>query len=56
MVIEIQPRKIFPAGGTYQLSLPMIWVRHHRLSRGSKVTLEINDFEELVVRPWREDT
>lgn len=53
MVVTIKPRKIFPAGGSFQLSLPMVWIRHHKLHRGSVVMMKINNKSELEVKPCK---
>lgn len=51
MAILIEPRNIFSAGGSFQISLPMVWIKHHQLGRRSKVKMMIKDDGTLVMLP-----
>ena len=36
-------RKASWAGGSLQITLPAIWVKHHNLQRGSDIKMFLND-------------
>jgi hypothetical protein len=56
MTIKIEPRKIFQAGGSFQASFPMVWIKHHQLGRNSKVEMSISDGGELIIKPIKNET
>ena len=53
--LKVGTRRVFAQGAySWVVTLPPIWVRHHKLERYSEVEMEIAHDGSLVIRPHTE--
>ena len=48
-------RKASCAGGSLQITLPAIWVKHHKLGKGSGILMFLNDDGTLKLEAKNEN-
>lgn len=48
-------RRVIGYGYSKLVVLPKFWVDHHELSRGDEVSMEVNEYGILLVRPAKKN-
>ena len=55
MAIKIRkPRRIIGYGYSKLITLPLIWLSHHNLTKKGLIEMEIDDQNRLILIPYKE--
>jgi len=52
-MIKLKPRKIVSMNYSFLITLPPVWLNHHKLGKKSYVALLIGDKGELILKPLK---
>jgi len=50
-----KPRKIISWDYSFLITLPKIWLEHHKIGKGDYLDMEVNDDGFLILKPIIED-
>lgn len=56
MNFKLKPKKIISWNYSYLITLPPEWIRNHEIGKGCYVDIEVNEDNNLIIKPKKEGT